>query len=379
MRARSARSTGGWYHDRQLLGTRAYLRLVLSRGEDTRDHSLSLGRPFDRPRTPWGFEVTARDYDGPFVDHRGGLDGPEWHLERSMLSVAWGPRVAATNRTALRIKPAIYFVRERYAVPDSSEVPCSDRPPGQCLGRPLQDEDVRAFGLEFDYIHERYSEWRNINSMGRQEDFNLGTRLRLRVGYSPRRWSERDDAWFLVAEGTQGKALGNATFALSVFETRGQLVDGELRDAWWKSSTGLYHNLNRRHTLATRLRMDLSRGLYPQHIFTMGADSGLRGFEAHRFYGEQVLLWNLEDRWILREDLLGLISIGAVGFVDGGLVWSEGTRRDAKPRVGAGVGLRLLGSRTRGLFVTRVDLGYPVVGEEDEDGWVLTIAGGQAF
>ena len=80
----------------------------------------------------------------------------------------------------------------------------------------------------------------------------------------------------------------------------------------------------------------------------MGAESALRGFEAYRFADEQVIQLNLEDRWILLDNLMGLVSVGLVGFLDGGVAWAEGEHRAAKPRIGAGAGLRILGSRTRG-------------------------------
>jgi hypothetical protein len=370
---------GGWYLDRQFLGTHAHLRAVMSRGEDTRALEIAFGRSFDRAATRWGLDLDVRDYAGPFVDRRGGLDGPEWTLERWLVSVAGGPRVSGTNRTALRIKPALYFVRERYTPPDSSDLGRSDLPPAACLGPAMADRDIRAFGVEFDYVHERYSERININSIGRREDFNLGTEMRLRIGYSPRGWGPDEGSWFLMAQGMQGKAMGSRTFLLSRFQGMGQIVDQAFQDARVWTSTAVYRNLSARHTLATRLRADFSHRLYPQHVFGMGAESALRGFEAYRFSGEQILQLNVEDRWILIDNMLGLLSVGAVAFLDGGLPWSEGRRREAEPRVAAGVGLRLLGSRTRGLFVTRVDLAYPIVGKEDGDGWVLSIAAGQAF
>ena len=145
------------------------------------------------------------------------------------------------------------------------------------------------------------------------------------------------------------------------------------------SALRYYDNLSVRHTIATRMAFDYGLALYPQSILTLGANSGLRGFEAHRFWGERRIVWNLEDRMTIVRDLLGLLTIGVTVFADGGLAWESGEPERARPRAGAGLGLRLLGSRTRGALVSRIDIGFPVLGGEQDDGAVLSIGAGQVF
>lgn len=370
---------GLWYLDRQFMSTQAYFRAVVSRGEDTELTDLSLGRPFERALTQWGFEIEASDYEGPFIDRRGGLDGPEWTSDQWTISSSFGPRVAGRRRTALRIKPAAYMKHERFAPPDSSEISCYAGLPGECNLTGLRDRDIRGVGLELDYVHERFTERTDINSIRRREDFNLGTEFRLRLARSFEAWGATEDGWVVQLEGLQGKPLGPKSFLRSTFKGTTEVKGGRAEDARFWSSTAFYSRLSSFQTIAVRLRADFSRRAIPQKVFTMGAESALRGFEAYSFWGEQLLQLNLEDRWVMWDNLLGLLSIGAVTFLDVGVAWNEGDHRNSTARASAGAGLRLLGSRTRGAFVTRVDLGYPVLGRRSGDGWILSIAAGQAF
>jgi len=370
---------GLWYLDRQFLSTQAYFRAVVSRGEDTELTELSLGRPFERALTQWGFELRSTDYEGPFIDRRGGLDGPEWTIDQWKVSASFGPRVAGRKRTALRIKPAAYMLHERFSPPDSSENSGSAGFPGDCVLTGLPDRDIRGVGLELDYVHERFTERTDINSMRRREDFNLGSAFRLLLAHSFKNWGATEDGWVIRIEGLQGKPLGPKSFLLSSFKGTTEVRGGRAEDARLRSSTAFYSRLSSYQTVAVRLRADFSKRLAPQRIFTMGAENALRGFEAYSFWGERLLQLNLEDRWIVWDNLLGLLSIGAVAFLDTGIAWNEGASRDSTVRASAGGGLRLLGSRTSGAFVTRIDLGFPVIGRRSGDGWILSIAAGQAF
>jgi len=362
-----------WYRDPQFIGRGILLTVAIQAGDEIEAQALGLIRPLDRAVTPWGIQLEAKNYSGLFLDRRGGLDGPEWESDRWLVSMATGPRLVGTKKTALWLKPAVYLTSERYEPPaDSSAGQASDLPA-------LQRREIRAVGVEFDLLHERYSQRSGINTFFRCEDFNLGTELRLRVGYSPRSFGASEDGFFFLLQGLQGLPMGSRQFLLGSVWGMGQFIDERFEDVRFRSALWYYNNLTRRQTLATRLRCDLGVRLAPQAVFSMGARSGLRGFETFRFWGERVIVLNIEDRVALMENLMGLLTIGVVCFVDGGLAWEAGHHGEARPRIGTGIGLRLLGSRGRGALVTRVDIGFPVIGADGDSGPVLSIGAGQMF
>jgi len=73
------------------------------------------------------------------------------------------------------------------------------------------------------------------------------------------------------------------------------------------------------------------------------------------------------------------VTVGGALFLDAGTTWMNGEATRARPRVAGGVGLRLQASRASGGPLTRFDLGHPLVGGEEGDGWILSFSAGQAF
>lgn len=367
------------YGDPQLLGGVMRFEIDMTRGSDLRGEYLLLERVFERPETPWGLQALGLRHEGSVTDRRGGADGPEWERDLWLIDAWVGPRVHAAGRRALRLMPAAYLTRERYAdVPGEASV-SAEACGSARAAEPLRARDIRAIGLRVSGVIERYERRRLVDLLGTWEDLQLGSQLELFLGYSARRWEAARDAPYARLRAQQGLRVGRGAFALLNAEGYGLLASEKASDALLALMLRGYAALSGRQTLALRLEARLTRDLAPQELPTMGAEHGLRGFDAYRFWGEGSWVASLEDRVLLAGDILGLVALGGAVFLDAGATWFEECRGAALGRACAGVGLRLQGSRTSGRFVTRVDLGYPVAGRESGDDWVLSLALGQAF
>jgi hypothetical protein len=366
------------YADRQLLGREVGLLLTLAHGSELGREYFVLQRAFSRPQTMWGFTAQADAYRGDIVDHRGGLDGPEWRTDAWRVSLYGGPRVIGGPTHALRLLPGLHFLRERYEQ-EEDDLPAGTPHCAPGASDPLRARDIRAVGVTVDWVREAYTRRRGIDVLGLWEDVNLGTEMQLLVSYSSQRLGAAAEGTYLDLRAQQGMDGGRRAFALFTANGYGQVVSGALRDALLELVCRGYASLPARQTLALRLQTDLGWELAPQDLPTLGAERGLRGFDAYRFWGERSALASLEDRLFLFDDLMGILSLGVAAFVDAGTTWNPGCEDAAKVRLSAGVGLRLLGTRTTGRLVTRIDLGYPLKGSEEGDGWVVSVAAGQAF
>jgi outer membrane protein insertion porin family len=101
---------------------------------------------------------------------------------------------------------------------------------------------------------------------------------------------------------------------------------------------------DKRHVFAVRLYAGKSFGKLPffEQFFLGGAES-LRGYPEDRFWGENMVLFSMEYRAPLAQNLVGVL------FVDAGDAWGGryGTIKDFtqhsnfKPQVGAGIGIRV--------------------------------------
>lgn len=371
---------GAGYGDWQLLGTPLALFADVWQGSEVDGVRVTLVRPRERIEVPWTLETEAYRYRGAVIDHRGGLEGPEYHADLRRLDVAIGPRILQRGSRALWLMPAVHIDESRYA-------PAADlegwRGGAAGLGTAgaaerLRERTRRVPGLAIAYLDARFSLWSDVATLERWEDVNLGATARLMVGAAMDEPGSGDAAYWQLA-GEHGLRLGARRYAILNVDASGLLARGRARDARVTAGVRYYDRLSGRHTLALRLSGDRARDLAPQEMPTMGVERGLRGFDAYRFWGERLVLASLEDRLWLVRDFHGLVSAGVAGFVDGGLAWLTGGHASARPRVSAGAGLRLQSSRVGRNVVTRIDLARPVAGGEPGDGWVLTVAAGQAF
>ena len=130
-----------------------------------------------------------------------------------------------------------------------------------------------------------------------------------------------------------------------------------------------------------RLRRLEQRYLDRDNAIALGGSSGLRGYKNNSFVGGKAILLNFEDRFFFEREWFHLVRLGAVLFVDTGVLAQERANlalRNIKSDVGAG--LRVASTRSRSGSVARIDLAYALnQGPGTGSRWVLSIRGGQAF
>ncbi len=366
---------GGWLRDPQFCNSNLLCRLVVFSGKSLKMQRLDFEHPFNHVAVNWGLMWASRNYEGTFVDRRGGLDGPEWQQEKWKISAAGGPKIFNSGKNALWLKPAVYMISERYHSPKPGT---ADAALAATLS-PILARDIRATGVELHFMHENYSQRAGINSFYRREDFNLGSDFRLRAGYSPEAFGATRDGLFFKLQMIQGLSLGKRQMLNFSLWSEVEYISDRFEDLRVISQLWYFRNLSRQQTLAMHIKSSWSHRILPQKIFTMGVENSLRGFEAYCFSGERTVIANIEDRLVVFDNIAGLMTLGLAGFIDGGVAWNSDERKQARPHIAAGIGLRILGSRTRGTLVTRIDLGFPIAGRNDDDGPVLSVAAGQAF
>jgi len=138
--------------------------------------------------------------------------------------------------------------------------------------------------------------------------------------------------------------------------------------------TAKYYKKFSQHTLALRFMTKLGVDLDSGRQFQLGADSGLRGYPARQFTGENLVLVNLEDRYFWGKTSWGPeIGIGTVVFVDSGNVWNDD--EDFDMHWSSGFGFRLGFLRMPHQPIFRLDFGWPI----GEPGFALTLGIEQQF
>jgi hypothetical protein len=232
-------------------------------------------------------------------------------------------------------------------------------------------DEVHRILAGWDYQSADFSDWRFENGSGPvpnpENRLISGPRLAYQrradsfaVLHGFRGWSVQEDL-SLATEIDLGMTVSASVFG---GDRRRLVIDGTISRAWqydrwvlltsaWESgrieSSGIANlvvgceiamsQLGPRGWQA-RLRAETSDNLDRELQLSLGADTGLRGWDPDTFDGTGRVVGNIQWRTLLKEDFLHLFSLGIVGFVDVGHTWGAryGPGTDG-PRGDIGVGM----------------------------------------
>lgn len=219
--------------------------------------------------------------------------------------------------------------------------------------------DRDLLGVEVGWEHQTFR-WKLVQgfrSWQRQEDLPLGpnwrvttgvslpalggdrTRVRYRASFDAGRWRERTYLW-------------------SIADLSGRHEEGRFANAITHLELG--GAMTGKAGLRLRAAADLGHRLDGERQLTLGADTGLRGFDPNRFDGTSRIVANVEWRHQLTGEFLHVAVLGLTAFVDGGKTWGERVGPSTEGwRGDAGVGLLLEITRASLVRVVRVEIAYP--------------------
>lgn len=259
----------------------------------------------------------------------------------------------------------------------------------------LLAKDRRYTGptLGYEALKPRFIKMAYIDRFDREEDYDIGDNFGAFLTLAPEAFSSTDDALLLNLNRSAGKKFSSSSFIRGEFGFSSRFIDDHMENSLFRAESRYYNVLGSlsikelflgRHTLAAGYTLDYGRGLDGDREFLLGADKGLRGYDANTFTGDKRLLINIEDRVHLKEDIYKMVSLGAAAFVDiGGTTSGPFANLLGEDLYGdAGVGLRFAFPRSSGGKILRVDIAVPFRdGADGTDGYEFRIifAGGQVF
>jgi len=256
---------------------------------------------------------------------------------------------------------SLQYLKNDFSVLDSATT--EPPPPNQANVTPLVGVSKNSTSSWEKYTY--------LDKMGLLEDTRLGHSYGTHVGYGIpvedgfELWDV--GAFYASSKTFKHKQLLKTTLTISSEVVRKHIALAKLR--YYKKYSG--------HTVATRFQVNYGSELDNLIQFTLGADSGLRGYPARKFTGEKLMLINLEDRQFWGEYRIGpKIALGTVVFVDVGNVWKEDEDVDLNDlNWSAGAGLRLGWSSLPHQPIFRIDFGW-ALGQDD---FAVTVGSEQHF
>lgn len=286
------------------------------------------------------------------------------------------------------------YEKARFRAPDLNDYRNLDLDPNEVPFDPALLPEDRLFAgpiIAYESVVPEYISRKYIDRFDREQDFNLGTEFSVSTHIAPEIFGSDQDAYIFSTNLARGRVLGKDSFLLGEIGGSTRYTEGDLENSLIRAEaryfnvlgvTKLYDLNLGRHTFATGLALDYGIDLDKDREFLLGADSGLRGYEAKTFTGDKRLVYNAEQRVHIADDVFRLVSFGVAAFFDAGAsttstsgILSDDLFADV------GFGLRFAFPRSSGGRVLRVDFALPLRDYGDDKRFDLRIilAGGQVF
>jgi hypothetical protein len=353
------------YGDPNVFGSRWQLELT---HEDASDGSLNrvrTGRPFYAlaTRRAWGGTWQESDLTRHlYSESESVVSGRE---ESDTWNAFYGMALSAGDDITRRLSVGWSYRHDRFL--DWTR---------EADGRPYptpEDRLVSGPRVEYEQVPDRFLVLMGYRAWVSQEDVGLGPTFRLGATLSLP--SLGGDIERLLIDGDISAAHRRGRWILTgdAFLS-GRFDEGDPRD--WVF--GVQATASQLGTRGWQLRVfaQASHELDLDRQLTLGADSGLRGWDPDSFDGTGRAVANVQWRTLLKKDLFQLFTVGLEAFLDAGVTWDARVGRDTDGvRIAAGLGL-LFDLTTIGRdSLLRIDVGIP----DDGSGYTLIVASSALF
>jgi hypothetical protein len=352
------------YKDPLFLGTRWTLGVAHANSTDGKSNALSVEYPFFALGTPragggdWGkFNLTEYLYSG----NEQAVSG----LTHQQNFLLWGGyRLPGDGDVANRVTAGVFYRDVSFADwhwADGSPYPTPE------------GFKMSGFQVGFEHQTSRWIVAQGFRGWQAQEDLPLGPNWSTTVGFSLPALGG-DESRYPVNGQVNVAWLNGKQYTWLESALSGRLEQGVLDNGVAHVGAGTA----RLGPVGFRCRVaaDVGHNLDGNLQLTLGADTGLRGWQPDYFDGTSRAIANFEWRRQLTGEVLHIGIIGLTVFADVGRTWdprvgpdTDGWRKDA------GIGLLIESTRASALRIIRIEAGWPDHGK----GPVIIVTGAPIF
>lgn len=384
------------YDDRNFLGGKYQLQTGIFEGNEGSTYIAEFGDPYRSlvQESAWNQSILI----GDTIERLFGAGEERFVYRKETESVAFRYSIAEGDAAEQvhRLTFGAEYLSESFAEATAQDFDDVNVELDELTGPPAVLAENRRFvgpSLSYQSIEQDFISMNYIDRFSRVQDYNLGEVYSTSIFYAPTPLGSREDSFLFSGVYRRGYQPNPETFFRweAGFGTR--VTDDGFENTLGRAEAKLFSVLGPlwwgdwylgKHTLAFSADFEVGSDFDADRELLLGADNGLRGYEARTFTGDKRLLVNLEDRMHFVENVFDLISIGGAVFAEaGGATFSPvGELISDEMFANVGFGLRFAFPRSSGERVLRVDFAVPL--REAPDGsdrfeLRLLFAGGQAF
>jgi hypothetical protein len=353
------------YFDPNVFNTRLRVNLVHSELSDGTMNEVLVERPFFAVATPWSAGVEGRTASLTEYLYSQASDVVSGHSEQEIARAWGGIRLSGSGPIARRLLVGWEHRRETF----------SDWQ-WEATGAPYpQPEDLAIDGpsVAFEQVANRFQVVTGFRAWGVQEDVALGPNLELSTTFSTPAFGG-DQRRILFSGAAHAATRRGGWLLLGDGWFSGRLESAGSQDVVAGMQLGAAQLGSRGFQL--RLMAETSHQLALNRQLALGADTGLRGWDPDYFDGTGRAVLNVQWRRLVKEDVIGLFSVGVLVFADAGTTWGPRVGPDTDGlRLDAGVGLLFDLSRLSRNSLLQVSAGVP----DDGSGFVIIVSTSTIF
>ena len=352
---------------------RSWVSLNLSASDNSDGYSnlISAVRPFHALDARWSAGLTLYDDDRRTRLYELGDEIAEFRHQREYHRAFYGWSKGLRGNWARRW--SLGFVYDNNVFSEA-------RDPVFPAAIPADRKLVYPYlGLEF--VENRFTTSLNHDQIGRTEDFRLGKRLALSLGWANESVaSDRDALIYQVSAGRSYGSFDKTALILSA-DLSGRLESGQTANSLSSVSARLYHRQSEKRLFFISISGDYGHALDLDNPLELGGDSGLRGYPLRYQSGDARALLTVEQRYFTNWYPFRLFRVGGAIFFDAGRTWGDnpvggeslGWLKDA------GFGLRLSPTRGKSTKVLHLDVAFPLDGDDSIDDVQLLLEAKRSF
>ncbi|MFI5232999.1 MAG: hypothetical protein ACHQSE_10870 [Gemmatimonadales bacterium] len=316
------------------------------------------GVPFFESAAKRALTTDGEEANQHVLVFRDGVEVGRPQRQALRFTVTSGIASTASSTGYTRLLLAATWRREGYS-PDSLTAP-----PQPVFG-------TIGLGLDMGRPHLRVVE--NLNSIGRREDADITDRFNVGVWAAPRAFGYRQDhAGVGLATAIQKGTSWSGGFGIARVTADGVYGGAGLDSGRVTGEATAVQFASKSQSLLVHAEAGAMRNENPGGEFDLWTfDNGPRLYSAHTFTGNRMVWASMEDRFVVKEDFLGLVDVGLAPFVDYGGAWYSD--ESARLAVNVGMSLRLGLSRGTSGDVVEYAVGYRYGDKSIGRGWALTI------
>jgi hypothetical protein len=341
----------------RMFGTRASVGLTIADNSDGKQRALSVVRPFYELDARWTAGVTLLDDDRVENVYNAGQLVSQYRHRQQQAEVFGGWSAGLVDGRVQRWSAGLRLNDDRYA-PEPGLVAPAQLPVDLRLAGPF---------VRYEFIEDRFERELNRNLIGRPEYFALGLHAVVDLGRASRSFGSSQDAWTYRAGISRGYESGRGLQLIGSAHLSGEYWNQQVHRRQLGAQVQLYLPQSPRRLFYASAAFDTLLRPDPANNLQLGGDNGLRGYPLRYQSGNHRALFTVEERFYTDLYVWRLFRIGGAAFLDVGRAWEGGNQNAANSGWlgNAGLGLRIVNSRSAFSSVLHVDLAMPLNGAAD--------------